>query len=77
MNSVELLTPDLKHPAFDTPAVIEVIQRLAKGTAGQAIDKISWTGRWVEPLGAFSSGRIGMLHAHSPAYLTSRARVRG
>ena len=69
MNSIELLTADLEHPAFDTPAAIDVIQRLAKGTAGQAIDKISWTGRWVEPLGAFSSGRIGMLHAHSPAYL--------
>ncbi|MGH7079832.1 MAG: extracellular solute-binding protein, partial [Acetobacteraceae bacterium] len=33
-----------------------------------AIDPISWTGRWVEPLGAFASGRIGMLNAHSPAY---------
>ena len=32
------------------------------------INKISWTGRWVEPNGAFAAGNVGMLHAHSPAY---------
>lgn len=69
MNNIELLTADLKHAAFDTPEMIAVTDRLAKATATPAIDKISWTGRWVEPLGAFSSGRVGMLHAHSPAYL--------
>jgi ABC-type glycerol-3-phosphate transport system substrate-binding protein len=68
LNGVELLTPDLKQPAFNTPAMIETIQRLAKGTAGTAINKISWTGRWVEPLGAFASGQVGMLNAHSSAY---------
>jgi ABC-type glycerol-3-phosphate transport system substrate-binding protein len=68
MNGVELLTPDLKQPAFNTPAMIETIQRLAKGTTGSAINKISWTGRWVEPLGAFASGQVGMLNAHAPAY---------
>ena len=68
MNDVELLTPDLKQPAFDTPKMIETIERLAKGTAGTAINKISWTGRWVEPLGAFASGQVGMLNAHSSAY---------
>lgn len=68
MNGIELLTPDLKKTAFDTPKMVEVVERLSKGTAGTAIDKISWTGRWVEPLGAFASGKIGMLHAHSPAY---------
>jgi ABC-type glycerol-3-phosphate transport system substrate-binding protein len=68
MNGVELLSKDLKTPAFNTPTAISVVERLAKGTAGAAIDKISWTGRWVEPLGAFASGRIGMLNAHSPAY---------
>lgn len=68
MNGVELLTPDLKQPAFNTPAMVETIQRLAKGTAGTAINKISWTGRWVEPLGAFASGQVGMLNAHAPAY---------
>lgn len=68
MNGVELLTPDLKQPAFNTPAMVETIGRLAKGTAGSAINKISWTGRWIEPLGAFASGQVGMLNAHAPAY---------
>jgi ABC-type glycerol-3-phosphate transport system substrate-binding protein len=68
MNGVELLTPDLKQPAFNTPEMVETIQRLAKGTSGSAINKISWTGRWVEPLGAFASGQVGMLNAHAPAY---------
>lgn len=68
MNGVELLTPDLKQPAFNTPAMVKTITRLAKGTAGSAINKISWTGRWVEPLGAFASGQVGMLNAHAPAY---------
>lgn len=68
MNGVELLTHDLKQPAFNTPAMVETIERLAKGTAGSAINKISWTGRWVEPLGAFASGQVGMLNAHAPAY---------
>lgn len=68
MNGVDLLSPDLKTPTFNTPKAIEIVERLTKGTAGSAVDKISWTGRWVEPLGAFASGRIGMLNAHSPAY---------
>jgi ABC-type glycerol-3-phosphate transport system substrate-binding protein len=68
MNGVELLSPDLKTPEFDTAKMIEVTDRLAKATAGTAINKISWTGRWVEPLGAFASGKVGMLNAHSSAY---------
>ena len=68
MNGVDLLTPDLKEPAFNTPAMAETIGRLAKATAGTGINKISWTGRWVEPLGAFASGQVGMLNAHAPAY---------
>lgn len=68
MNNVELLSPDLKKVAFDTPQMIEVTQRFAKATAGTAINKISWTGRWIEPLGAFASGKVGMLNAHSSAY---------
>ncbi len=43
-------------------------EKLAKSTAGTGINKISWTGRWVEPLGAFASGKVGMLNAHSSAY---------
>ena len=68
MSGVELVTPDLKKTAFNTPKAAEVLDRLAKATASGAIQKISWTGRWVEPNGAFGAGNIGMLHAHSPAY---------
>ena len=68
MNGVELLTPDLKKTAFNTPKAIEVVDKLAKATESGAINKISWTGRWVEPNGAFAAGNVGMLHAHSPAY---------
>ncbi|MEO8542051.1 MAG: sugar ABC transporter substrate-binding protein [Betaproteobacteria bacterium] len=68
MNGVDLVTADLKKTAFNTPKGIEVFDRLAKATQGGAINKISWTGRWVEPNGAFGAGNIGMLHAHSPAY---------
>jgi ABC-type glycerol-3-phosphate transport system substrate-binding protein len=45
-----------------------VLDKLARATADGAINRISWTGRWVEPNGAFASGTVGMLHAHSPAY---------
>ena len=39
-----------------------------RATESGAINKISWTGRWVEPNGAFASGKVGMHHAHSPAF---------
>ena len=68
MNGVELVTPDLKKTSFNTPKAAEVLDKLAKATQSNAINKISWTGRWVEPNGAFGAGNIGMLHAHSPAY---------
>jgi ABC-type sugar transport system permease subunit len=68
MNGIELLTPDFKKPAFNTPAAVHTLNRLAKATASGAINKISWTGRWVEPNSAFSSGTVGMMHAHSAAY---------
>ncbi len=68
MNGVQLVTPDLKKVAFNTPRAIEVLDKLAKATASGSINKIAWTGRWVEPNGAFGAGNIGMLHAHSPAY---------
>jgi ABC-type glycerol-3-phosphate transport system substrate-binding protein len=69
VNGIDLLSPDLKQTRFDTPKMVDLVARLAKATETPAIDKISWTGRWVEPLGAFASGRVGILHAHSPAYL--------
>ena len=68
MNGVELLTPDLSKPAFNTAKTVEVVEKLAAASDTGAINKISWTGRWVEPNGAFAAGNVGMLHAHSPAY---------
>jgi ABC-type glycerol-3-phosphate transport system substrate-binding protein len=68
MTGVDFLTPDLKQVAFNTPHMADVTERYAKATAGTAINKISWTGRWIEPLGAFASGKVGMLNAHSSAY---------
>ncbi len=68
MNGVDLLSKDLKTATFNTPKAIEVTDRLAKATESGAINKIAWTGRWVEPNGAFAAGNVGMLHAHAPAY---------
>ena len=68
MNGVDLLSKDLAKPTFNTAKAIEVSERLQKATEAGAINKISWTGRWVEPNGAFAAGNVGMLHAHSPAY---------
>jgi len=74
MNGIELLSPDLQKPEFDTAKMVAVTEQLAKATAGTAINKISWTGRWVEPLGAFASGTVGMLNAHSTAYFFLRGQ---
>src|SRR6202020_827695 len=45
MNGVELLSPDFKKPAFNTPQTAEMLERFAKATASGGINKISWTGR--------------------------------
>jgi ABC-type glycerol-3-phosphate transport system substrate-binding protein len=74
MNDVKLLTPDLKRPAFNTPKAVEVVEKLTRASDSGAINKISWTGRWVEPNGAFAAGNVGMLHAHSPAYFFVRGQ---
>src|SRR6185312_7746474 len=63
-------------PAFNTPEAAAVVDRLAKATASGGINKISWTGRWVEPNGAFSSGTVGMMHAHSSAYFFVKGQGR-
>jgi len=68
MNEVELLSPQRDRVAFNTPKGIEVVDKLARATNDGAINRISWTGRWVEPNGAFATGNVGMLQAHSPAY---------
>lgn len=74
MNGVELLTPDLKEAAFNTPQAVKTLETLAKATKDGAINKISWTGRWVEPNSAFAAGNIGILHAHAPAFLWMKAK---
>ncbi|MBV9562811.1 MAG: extracellular solute-binding protein [Bradyrhizobium sp.] len=76
MNGIELLTPEMKKPAFNTPEAAAVVDRLAKATEAGAINKIAWTGRWVEPNGAFSSGTVGMMHAHSAAYFFVKGQGR-
>ena len=68
MNGIDLLSPDLKTPTFNTARAAEVITILAEATKSGAINGISWTGRWVEPNDAFATGDVGMLHAHAPAY---------
>lgn len=68
MNGVDLLSPGRDRVAFNTPQGIDVLDKLAKATSDGAINRISWTGRWVEPNGAFATGNVGMLQAHSPAY---------
>ena len=73
-NGVELVTPDLKKAAFNTPKAIALVEKLAKATKDGAINKISWTGRWVEPNGTFAAGTIGMLQAHAPAFLWFKSK---
>lgn len=72
MNGVELLSPDGKKAAFNTPAAVRTLDTLARATADGAINKISWTGRWVEPNGAFAAGTVGFHQAHAPAFFYIR-----
>jgi ABC-type glycerol-3-phosphate transport system substrate-binding protein len=74
MNGVDLLSPDLKKAVFSTPEAIKTVETLAKATQDGAINKISWTGRWVEPNSAFAAGNIGMLQAHAPAFLWMKSK---
>ncbi|MDX9860850.1 MAG: sugar ABC transporter substrate-binding protein [Rhodospirillales bacterium] len=73
-NGIDLLTPDLKKAAFNTPKAVALVERLAKATKDGVINKISWTGRWVEPNGAFAAGTVGMLNAHAPAFLWFKSK---
>ena len=41
MNGIELLTPDMKKAAFNTPQMAAILDRLAKATDSGAINKIS------------------------------------
>jgi len=73
-NDIKLLTPDMKQAAFNTPQAQELVAKLAKATDSGAINKVSWTGRWVENNGAFAAGNVGMHHAHSPAFFFVRGQ---
>ena len=66
-NGVEILSADKSKAAFNTPAAVAVLKNLARLTKSGAIPGVAWTGRWVEPNGAFAAGGIGMHHAHTPA----------
>ena len=72
MNGVELLTPDGRRAAFNTPTAVKTLEALAKATGDGAINKVSWTGRWVEPNDAFASGTVGLYQAHAPAFFYVR-----
>ncbi|HIP09278.1 MAG TPA: sugar ABC transporter substrate-binding protein [Rhodospirillales bacterium] len=67
LNGVDLLSPDMKKAAFNTPAMLQTLTKLANATKAGHIDKISWTGRWVEPNSAFAAGNIGMHQASTSA----------
>ena len=74
MNGIDFVSEDGTKAAFNTPEAVAVVKRLAEATEKGVIDKISWTGRWVEPNGAFAAGTVGMLHAHAPAYLWFKSK---
>ena len=62
MQGVDLLSADLKTPAFNTDAGIDVADKLAKATAEGAINRIAWTGRWIEPDGGFQPLALRLKH---------------
>jgi ABC-type glycerol-3-phosphate transport system substrate-binding protein len=72
MNGVDLVSPDGKKAAFNTPAAVKTVEALAKATADGVINKVSWTGRWVEPNNAFAAGTVGLYQAHAPAFFYVR-----
>jgi len=74
MNGVNFVGDDGKA-AFNTPEAVALVKKLADWTAKGVINKISWTGRWVEPNGAFAAGNVGMLHAHAPAFLWFKSKA--
>ena len=75
MNDVQFVNEDLTKAAFNTPEAVALVERLADLTSKGVINKISWTGRWVEPNGAFAAGNVGMLHAHAPAFLWFKSKA--
>ena len=74
MNGIDFVNEDMTKAAFNTPEAVALVKKIAEATEKGVIDKISWTGRWVEPNGAFAAGTVGMLHAHAPAYLWLKSK---
>ena len=74
MNGIDFVSEDMTKAAFNTPEAVALVKKIAEATEKGVIDKISWTGRWVEPNGAFAAGTVGMLHAHAPAYLWFKSK---
>ena len=74
MNGIDFVNEDMTKAAFNTPEAVALVKKIAEATEKGVIDKISWTGRWVEPNGAFAAGTVGMLHAHAPAYLWFKSK---
>jgi ABC-type glycerol-3-phosphate transport system substrate-binding protein len=56
----------------DRLLAVKTLETLARATEEGAINKVSWTGRWVENNGAFASGTVGLHHAHAPAFFYVR-----
>ena len=73
VNGVQLLTPDNKKAAFNTPAAVKTLETLSKLTASGAITRISWTKRWAELNDAFAAGIIGMFNSNSTTYHNVKA----
>lgn len=75
VNGIHFVNDDLTKAAFNTPEAVKLVERLADLTKKGVINKISWTGRWVEPNGAFAAGNVGILHAHAPAFLWFKSKA--
>jgi ABC-type glycerol-3-phosphate transport system substrate-binding protein len=63
---VEILNDSKTRAAFNTPAAVDLLKKLAELTQSGAIPEVAWTGRWAEPNSAFGAGGIGMHHGHTP-----------
>lgn len=65
--NVQFYNDDMSAAAFNTPQAVALVKKLADATAAGQIDKVSWTGRWVEPNSAFATGNVGMHQASTSA----------
>lgn len=67
MNGVDILDPTMHKAAFDTPAGLATLTKLATATKSGVINNVSWTGRWVEPNSVFASGNVAFYMAPASA----------